>query len=144
MFINCSVVSAKSPIMSVSPLTGKVKPSNNSTICDHLLNCNFLSSFNNFSVLAHENKVSQSLLIMGDKPSLKKNINSTQFYLFECLLTSFSLFQVSFFNLGSLFPSKYHYKIVKKKLLTNIKLDLMMSRDMRETRRRKKLIKNLD
>ena len=41
----------------VSPLTGKkVKPSNNSAICDHLLHCNFLPSFDNFSVLAHENK----------------------------------------------------------------------------------------
>ena len=36
----------------VSPLTGKkVKPSNNSAICDHLLHCNFLPSLGNFSVL---------------------------------------------------------------------------------------------
>ena len=41
----------------VSPLTGKkVKPSNDSAICDHLLHCNFLPSFDNFSVLAYENK----------------------------------------------------------------------------------------
>ena len=41
----------------VSPLTGKkVKPSNNSAIYDHLLHCNFLSSLDNFSVLAHKNK----------------------------------------------------------------------------------------
>ena len=41
----------------VSPLTGKkVKPSNNSAICDHLLHCNFVPSFKNFSVLAHKNK----------------------------------------------------------------------------------------
>ena len=40
-----------------SPLTGKkVKPSNNRAICDHLLHCNFVLSFDNFSVLAHENK----------------------------------------------------------------------------------------
>ena len=88
MFISCSVVSAVSPIMSVSPLTGKVKPSNSSTICDHLLNCNFLSDFDNFSVLAHKSKkylleIKQSLLIMGDKPSLNRNINSTQLYLFD-------------------------------------------------------------
>ena len=25
-------------------------------MCDHLLHCNFLPSFDNFSVLAHENK----------------------------------------------------------------------------------------
>ena len=41
----------------VSRLTGKMdKPSNNSAICDYLLHCNFLPSFDNFSVLAHENK----------------------------------------------------------------------------------------
>ena len=41
----------------VSPFTGKkVKLSNNSAICDHLLHCNFLPSFDNFSVLAHGNK----------------------------------------------------------------------------------------
>ena len=34
----------------------KVKPSNNSAICDHLLHCNFLPSFDNFNVLAHESK----------------------------------------------------------------------------------------
>ena len=40
----------------MSPLTGKkVKPSNSSSICNHLLNCNFLLSFDNLSVLAHEN-----------------------------------------------------------------------------------------
>ena len=40
----------------VSPITGKkVKPSNNSVICNHLLHCDFLPSFYNFSVLAHEN-----------------------------------------------------------------------------------------
>ena len=42
----------------VSPLTGKkVKQSNNRAACDHLLHCNFLSSFDSFSVLAHKNKV---------------------------------------------------------------------------------------
>ena len=117
----------------VSPLTGKkVKPSNNSAICDHLLHCNFLPSFDNFSVLAHENKkyllqIKESLLIMRDKPSLS-------------LLTSFSLFHISLFNLVSLFPSKYHYK----KLFISIKHDLVMGRDMPETSRQKMLIKNLD
>ena len=39
--------------MGVSPLTGKkVKPSNNSAICDHLLYCNFLPSFDNFCVVS--------------------------------------------------------------------------------------------
>ena len=73
----------------VSPLTGKkVKPSNNSAICDHLLHWNFLPSFDNFSVLAHENKkylleIKESLLIMRDKPSLNRNINSAPLYLFD-------------------------------------------------------------
>ena len=41
----------------VSPFTGKkLKPSNNSTVFDHLLYCNFLPSFDNFIILAHENK----------------------------------------------------------------------------------------
>ena len=68
----------------VSPITGKkVKPSNNSAICDHLR-----PSFDNFSVLAHENKkylleIKESLLIMRDKPSLNRNINSAPLYLFD-------------------------------------------------------------
>ena len=73
----------------VPPLTGKkVKPSNNSAICDLLLHCNFLPSFENFSVLAHENKkylleIKESLLIMRDKPSLNRNINSTPLHRFD-------------------------------------------------------------
>ena len=132
----------------MSPLTGKkVKPSNNSAICDHLLHCNFLPSFDNFSVLAHENKkylleIKESLLIMRDKPSLNRNINSAPLYLFDNL-TSFSLLHVSLFNLVSLFPSKYHYKIVKKKLFISIKHDMIIGKDMPETRSRKILIINL-
>ena len=66
----------------------KVKPSNNSPICYGLLHDNFLLSFDNFSVLAHENKkylleIKESLLIMGDKPSLNRTINSTPLYLFD-------------------------------------------------------------
>ena len=73
----------------MSPLTGKkVKPSNNSAICDHLLHCNFVPYFEKFSVLAHENKkylleMKESLLIMRDKPSLNRDINSTPLYLFD-------------------------------------------------------------
>ena len=73
----------------VSLLTGKkVKPSDNSAICDHLLYCNFLPSFDNFSVLDHENKkylleIKETLLIMRDKPSLNRNINSAPLYLFD-------------------------------------------------------------
>ena len=73
----------------VSPLTGKkVKPLKNSAFCDHLPHCNFLPSFDNFGVLAHENKkylleIKESLLIMRDKPSLNRNINSPPLYLFD-------------------------------------------------------------
>ena len=73
----------------LSPLTGKkVIPSNNSDISDRLLHCNFLPSFNNFRVLAHENKkhlleIKETLLIMRDKPSLNRNINSAPLYLFD-------------------------------------------------------------
>ena len=73
----------------LSPLTEKeVKPSHNSAVCDHLLRCNFLSSFDNFSILAHENKIyileiKESLLLRRDKPSLYRNINSAPLYLFD-------------------------------------------------------------
>ena len=73
----------------LSPLTGKkVIPSNNSDISDRFLHCNFLPSFNNFCVLAHENKkylleIKETLLIMRDKPSLNRNINSAPLYLFD-------------------------------------------------------------
>ena len=56
----------------MSPLTGKkVKSSNNSTICDHLLHRNFLPSLDKFNVLAHENEkysleIKESLLIMKE------------------------------------------------------------------------------
>ena len=125
----------------------KVKPSNNSAIYDHLLHCNFLPSFDNFSVLAHENKkylleIKESLLIMRDKPSL--NRNSIFLPIWWSLPTIFSLFHISLFNLVSLFPSKYHYKVVKKKLFISIKHDLIIGRDMPEARRRNVLIKNLD
>ena len=75
-----------SPI-SVSPLTGKkVKPINNSVVRDHLLHCSYLPSFNNFSILGHQNKmflleIKESLLIMGDKPKLNRNLSSTPLYL---------------------------------------------------------------
>ena len=73
----------------VSPLTEKkVKPSNNSAICDHLLHSKFLPSFDNFNVLAHENKkylleIKEILLIKGYKPSLNRNINSSPLHLFD-------------------------------------------------------------
>ena len=73
----------------VSLLTRKkVKPSSSSAICDHLLHRNFLASFDNFNVLAHGKKkylleIKESLLIMRDKPSLNRSINSAPLYLFD-------------------------------------------------------------
>ena len=67
----------------VSPLTGKkVKPINNSSVCDHLLHSNYLPSFDNFSIMAQENnkfllEIKESLLIVRVKPSLNRNISST-------------------------------------------------------------------
>ena len=58
----------------------KVKPSHNSAIyCDNLPHSNFLPSFDNCSILVHENKkylfeIIESLLIMRDKPTLNRNI----------------------------------------------------------------------
>ena len=48
----------------------------------------FLHSFDNFSILADENKkylleIKESLLIMRDKPALNSNINSAPLYIFD-------------------------------------------------------------
>ena len=73
----------------VSPLTKKkFKPVNNSAAHDHLLYYIYLSSFDNFSIFARENKkflleIKESLLIMRDKPLLNRNITSTPLYLFD-------------------------------------------------------------
>ena len=81
--------------LSVSSLTEeKVKPSYNSAVCDHLLHCNFLPSFDDSSSLAYENKMflletKESLLIMRDKPSLNRNINSVPLYLFDIIIYLF-------------------------------------------------------
>ena len=65
----------------------KVKPKG-SAVSDHLLLCNHSPSFENFSVLTNENKqfvleLKESLLIMRDKPSLKRKIRSALLYLFH-------------------------------------------------------------
>ena len=53
-------------------------------VCDYLLHYNFLPSFDNFDRLVHKNKkylleIKDSLLIMRDKPSLDRSINSALF-----------------------------------------------------------------
>ena len=71
-----------------SPLIKKqVKPKYNFK-ADHLLFCNYLASYDNFSILTFENKKfiveqKESLLIMRDKPSLNRNITEAPLYLFD-------------------------------------------------------------
>ena len=67
-------------------LQKQVKPKN-SSVADHLLFCNHLASYDDFSILTRENKeflleLKESLLIMRDKPSLNKSITSAPLYLF--------------------------------------------------------------
>ena len=94
----------------MSPLTGKkVKPVNDSAVRDHLPHCNYLPSFDNFSILAHENRklllqIKESLLIMRDKRSLNRNISSAPLYLFDKVSTHFTVFYLTSF----VFPFKHH------------------------------------
>ena len=72
----------------ISPLTKKKVKPKGSAVSDHLLLCNHSPSYKNFSLLTKENKkflleLKESLQIMRDKPSLKRNIRSTLLYLFE-------------------------------------------------------------
>ena len=73
----------------ISPLTSKkIKPSKENAIRDHLLICNNVPSFDEFSILAHGNnrfflEIKESLLIKRDKPVLDKNISSARLFLFD-------------------------------------------------------------
>ena len=73
----------------ISPLTfKKVKPSAESSICDHLLFCNHNLSFDDFTILAQgANKflleIKETLLIKRDKPILNKNLSSAPLFLLD-------------------------------------------------------------
>ena len=73
----------------ISSLTfGKVKPSKESAICDHLLNCNNIPSLDEFTILAYGHhqyivKIKESLLIKHGRPVLNKKTSSTKMFLFE-------------------------------------------------------------
>ena len=75
----------------ISPLTfhpRKVKPSKESAIRDHLLNCNNIPSFDEFTILAYGHhkyilEIKESLLIKHDRPVLNKNISSAKLFLFD-------------------------------------------------------------
>ena len=69
-------------------LTSKIKPSTESAIRGHLLICNNVPSFDEFSILAHGNnrfvfEIKESLLIKRDKPVWNKNISSARLFLFD-------------------------------------------------------------
>ena len=73
----------------ISLLTfGKVKPSKESAIRDHLLNCNNIPSFDEFTILAYGYhkyilEIKESLLIKRNRPVLNKNISSAKLFLFD-------------------------------------------------------------
>ena len=70
----------------ISPLTfKKTKPSKESAIRDHLLNCNNIPSFEEFTILTNGNnkfdlEIKENLLIKRDRPILNKSISSTKFF----------------------------------------------------------------
>ena len=73
----------------ISPLTfGKVEPSKESAIRDHLVNCNTIPSFDEFTILGNGHhkyilEIKASLLIKRDRPVLNKNISSAELFVFE-------------------------------------------------------------
>ena len=73
----------------ISPLTFKnTKPSKESTIHDHLLNCNNIPSFEEFTILTNGNnkfdvEIKESLLIKRDRSILNKNISFAKSFLFH-------------------------------------------------------------
>ena len=73
----------------ISPLTfKKTKPSKESAIHDHLLKCNNIPSFEEFTILTNGNnkfdlEIKESLLIKGDRLILNKSISCTKLLLFH-------------------------------------------------------------
>ena len=69
----------------------KKKPSKESSIRDHLLQCDNNPSFDEFTILARGNKkyllkIKESLLIKRDQRVLNKNISFTTLHLFDTVL----------------------------------------------------------
>ena len=65
----------------------KPEPSKESAIRDHILNCNYIPSFVEFTMLTNENYIffletNESLLIKRDRTILYKNISSPKLFLF--------------------------------------------------------------
>ena len=71
----------------MSPLARNQVNPNNFSVADHLLLCNHLPSYDNFSIITREKKkflleLKETLLIMREQPSLNRNIASAPLYLF--------------------------------------------------------------
>ena len=73
----------------ISPLAfKKTKPSKESSIHDHLLECDNNPSFDEFTILAHGNKkylpkIKESFSIKRDQPVLNKNTSYATLHLFN-------------------------------------------------------------
>ena len=74
--------------MGISPLTGKRvnAPYQFSTVKDHMLSCNHVITFGDFSILGNSDKnvileLKESLFIRRDSPVLNKNIASVPLFL---------------------------------------------------------------
>ena len=73
----------------ISPLKfGKVKPSKESAIRDHLLISNNIPYFDDLTIFAYGHhkyiiEIKESLLIKCDRPPLNKNISSAKLFLFD-------------------------------------------------------------
>ena len=93
--------------MGISNLTGKrVKNVEESAVSDHLLQCNCITDFDYFDILASDTNrcrhlIEESLLIKRDKPVLNRTAKSFSFKLFDLFLSySFSslCYQDNIFN----------------------------------------------
>ena len=73
--------------IAISPLTNRRKQRRiDCAVYHHLLNCNYLATFECVSVLCHKNKKTllelKRTLIIRERPSINRNIRSTPLYLF--------------------------------------------------------------
>lgn len=73
----------------ISPFTfKKAQPSQESSICEHLLQCDNSTSFDEFTILAHGSKkylleIQESYLIKPNQPVLNQNISYPTVHLFD-------------------------------------------------------------
>ena len=104
----------------ISALTfRKVKPSKESEIRDHLLNCNNTPSFDEFTILAYGDhkyilETKENLLIKRDRPDLNKNISSANLFLFDNNQNFERFCYTVIFFCGSKVDSAFHPSEVDK------------------------------